>query len=135
MLPTRSLMLYWMRKFILNTFQDLKFAAIYKSLNKSFIAFIQLLKRGLKSLYFFFLTIGFISCLEDPCIVFYNSGIIIFFYIDDFLFISPCLQVQEIVTLKKVLNEKYSIKDLGPISSFLNIKITRDCEARILQIL
>ena len=80
---------------------------------------------------FFLLTIGFIPCLEDPCIVFYNFGIIIFFYVDDFLFIGPRLQVQEIATLKKVLNEKYGIKDLGLISSFLNIKITRDCEAKI----
>ena len=85
-----------------------------------------------KELISFLFIIGFIPCLEDPCIVFYNSGIIIFFYVDDFLFIGPCSQAQEIATLKKVLNEKYGIKDLGPISSFLNIKITRDREARIL---
>ena len=83
----------------------------------------------------FLLIIEFTPCLKDPYIVLYNPSIIIFFYIDNFLYISPYLQVQEIATLKKVLNKKYGIKNLGPIFSFLNIKITRDCKARILQIL
>ena len=85
-----------------------------------------------KELTSFLSTIGFTPCPEDPCIVFHDSGIIIFFYVDDFLFIGPRSQAQEIATLKKVLNEKYGIKDLGPTSSFLNIKITRDREAKML---
>jgi Reverse transcriptase (RNA-dependent DNA polymerase) len=44
--------------------------------------------------------------------------------------IAPKLWFKEISTLKIALHNKYGIKDLGPATSFLNIKITRDAEAR-----
>jgi hypothetical protein len=54
----------------------------------------------------------------------------VFFYVDDFLFIAPRHQQKEIQSLKTLLNEKYGIKDLGPATSFLNIRITRDTNSR-----
>ena len=56
----------------------------------------------------------------------HDSGLIIFFYVDDFLFIGPRSRAEDIASLKHALDEKYGIKDLGPTTSFLNIKIRRD---------
>ena len=87
-----------------------------------------------KELTSFLFTKGFKPVPEDPCILLHHSGIIIFFYIDDFLFIGPQSREAEISDLKHSLNKKYGIKDLGPTTSFLNLKITQDREARKLWI-
>jgi hypothetical protein len=69
---------------------------------------------------------GFKPCPDEPCIMLNDSGLIIFFYVDDFLFIGPRSRADDLASLKRSLHEKYGIKDLGPATSFLNIKITRD---------
>jgi len=83
-------------------------------------------KAWFKELTEFLQSKGFKSCPDEPCILLHNSGIIIFFYVDDFLLIGPQSRAKDIASLKKALDEKYGIKDLGPTTSFLNIKIRRD---------
>lgn len=74
---------------------------------------------------------GYQSCSEEPCLLINkDTGVIVFFYVDDFLLLGPPHQLKEINAIKTALHSKYGIKDLGPATSFLNIKITRDIESR-----
>jgi hypothetical protein len=64
---------------------------------------------------------------DEPCLPLnHTTGLIIFFYVDDFLLFAPPHQLDELIKLKQLLNTKYSIKDLGPANSFLNIQLRRD---------
>lgn len=75
----------------------------------------------------FLISLGYESCSDEPCLVInHQNGIMIFFYVDDFLLIGPPSKLQEIKQLKLSLHNRYGIKDLGPTSTFLNISIQRD---------
>jgi hypothetical protein len=58
-----------------------------------------------------------------------KTGVMVFFYVDDFLLLAPPARQKDIDDLKATLHKKYRIKDLGPIKSFLNISIKRDIPA------
>jgi hypothetical protein len=81
----------------------------------------------------FMLDKGYVPCPDEPCLLInHKTGVMVFFYVDDFLLIAPKQHEKEIEELKKILNDKYGIKDLGPTTSFLNIEVIRDRQARTL---
>jgi hypothetical protein len=83
----------------------------------------------------FVATLGFNPCPEEPCLLInYETGLIIFFFVDGFLLIGSQHRRQEIEELKARIRAKYQIKELGDPTSFLNIAIRRDVEARKLWI-
>ena len=60
------------------------------------------------------------------------KGITIITYVNDFLIIRPdIVRIQE---LKKKLGQIFSMKDIGPYTSFLGIRIIRDRKERTIHI-
>lgn len=57
-----------------------------------------------------------------------SNGLIVAIYVDDLLVISP--NSLEIEHLKEQLGEKFCMKDLGPVSWYLGMRITRDRKSR-----
>ena len=67
---------------------------------------------------------GFKPCPDEPCIfINEDSGLIIFFYVDDFLFIGPRSRAGDVASLKHALDKKYGIKDLGQPQAFSTSKL------------
>lgn len=69
---------------------------------------------------------GFRPTLADPCIFIKRSGrdiTLISVYVDDLLFLGNCKQVN---AAKKLIAERFPIKDLGPVKSILGIEVYRD---------
>ncbi len=70
---------------------------------------------------------GFTSTSADTCLyVQVKNGIQIFIllYVDDMLVMSSTLQaIQE---AKSILFRTFTMKDLGPVDTFLGVRITRD---------
>ena len=62
--------------------------------------------------------------LDANASVFYKKGVIIAIYIDD-LFITK-KDRKEINTLKKALNNRFKISDLGLVNFYLGMTVTRD---------
>lgn len=74
---------------------------------------------------------GFALCSDDPCLMINkDTGLIIFFYVDDFLIAAPKSKAEEVKKLKEILNSKYGIRDFGPAKHFLNVRIIRDRKQR-----
>ncbi|KAK6091538.1 hypothetical protein MT418_8543 [Batrachochytrium dendrobatidis] len=71
--------------------------------------------------------LGFIQCISDPCIMIKRDQhlfVMIAIYVDDILFVGnnrPYLD-----EAKKDLFKVFSMKDLGPIHTCLNIRVIRD---------
>ena len=53
-------------------------------------------------------------------------------YVDDLLLVSP--QMQFLQDVKEALSRKYSMKDLGPVNTYLGIQVKRDLEGGWLEI-
>ena len=69
---------------------------------------------------------GFQRVSEDQCLYIHpTSCIIIFFYVDDILFLNPKQSAEHAQNVIKELQEHYEIRDLGEAKWFLNIRITR----------
>ncbi|KAG8678639.1 hypothetical protein FRC09_019678, partial [Ceratobasidium sp. 395] len=70
--------------------------------------------------------LGFTRCVSDHCVWYRrepNCAVIIMFYVDDIVICSTKGHVDRI---KQEIKTKYDCKDMGEISSFLGMKITRD---------
>jgi hypothetical protein len=80
--------------------------------------------------------LGFIPCSDEPCLMINKeTGVIIFFYVDDFLIAAPKGSKTHVDQLKKVLDTTYGIRDFGPAKHFLNVRILRNRKQRKLWIL
>nr|QCF41193.1 CcxB [Bipolaris sorokiniana] len=70
---------------------------------------------------------GFNHCPDEPCILINDeTGLILFIYVDDMLIIAQPESISLVKELKLRLNSRYGIKDLGEVTSFLNISIFRN---------
>jgi hypothetical protein len=69
--------------------------------------------------------LGFHPILEERCIL-TNERITIFFYVDDLIIIFDKQYKKEYEVLRDRLQTKYEFRDLGDLSWFLNLRITRD---------
>ena len=61
-----------------------------------------------------------------------NTEMILILYFDDLLLLGE--DQSKIEDVKHQLGKLYQMKDLGPISSYLGIRITRDCKRQIIWI-
>ena len=69
--------------------------------------------------------LGFIQLKSDNAIfIYYKLKIIIVIYVDDFLVMSPSLKA--VKDFKKNLGTFFEVKDLGEVSYYLGVRITRD---------
>lgn len=71
--------------------------------------------------------IGLIQCETDPC-VYFQQDIIVGIHVDDMLVIGTCVQIKK---LKAMISEEIKIKDLGPASMILSVKITRSTDGGV----
>ncbi|KAK5666830.1 hypothetical protein QVD99_8733 [Batrachochytrium dendrobatidis] len=81
------------------------------------------------------LDLGFTQCTSDPCILTMrksDSFVIIAIYVDDILFIGNNRELLDVS--KGKLFKEFSMKDLGPIHTCLNIRIIRDRVKRTISI-
>jgi hypothetical protein len=72
--------------------------------------------------------LGLKSTSEDPCL-FYTTGIIVFFYVDDIIIASHSTAREQAKSLIKALHNAWKLRDLGEPNWFLNIRILRDRSA------
>ena len=77
-----------------------------------------------------FLTkIGLSPLMDDPCVFRpKDPDTFLVLYVDDLLIIAPTTMI--LSNLKKKLTEEFDMKDLGPISYYLGIRVVRDRKAR-----
>jgi hypothetical protein len=61
-----------------------------------------------------------------------HAEVILIVYVDDLLYMSPSLS--KIKRMKKLLTDKFQMRDLGPASIFLEMQITRDQSKKLLMI-
>lgn len=77
---------------------------------------------------------GLARCTADPCVYTKRLGhdklLILGVYVDDLLLLSNNLE--DMTDMKKVLQETFTMTDLGPAQRILNINITRDRENRMI---
>ena len=106
-------------------FQDQKYPTRACSLNKALYG----LKQSARQWYIYLAKLlselGYIPITSDQSI-FTNksSGIIVTSHIDDLLIFGP--DIQAITTLREALGKKVEISDLGDVSYYLGIEVTRD---------
>ena len=68
---------------------------------------------------------GFHQFLVDPCIfIHHEQQLIIGLYINNIPIANP--HITNIIWFKKVIAQKYKIKDLGEIKKIVGIKVIRD---------
>lgn len=74
---------------------------------------------------------GLIPSTEEPCL-FYNEQrtVLLVFFVDDILVLYNKKHKAEAQKLERHLKSVYELKDQGPVSWFLGIKVIRDREAR-----
>ena len=70
--------------------------------------------------------------LDSDMSVFHGNGLIVAVYVDDLLIAGP--DMTEIDKLKKGLNDKFRMEDLGPCSYYLGMKVTRDRPNRTIKL-
>jgi hypothetical protein len=63
-----------------------------------------------------------------------DKPLIVFVYVDDFLLLAPSSHLADLHQLRDQLKATYSFRDLGNVTSFLGLRITRDRKARRLYI-
>jgi ribonuclease HI len=77
-------------------------------------------------------SIGYHQLKADPCVLMHQDGAIIIIYVDDLILIHK--DKARIASMKKELSSKYDLRDLGPISFYLGMKVTRDRKNRVMWI-
>jgi Reverse transcriptase (RNA-dependent DNA polymerase)/Integrase core domain/GAG-pre-integrase domain len=77
--------------------------------------------------------LGFQQCQADHCIfVNQRTGIILAVWVDDIIILGK--EMEEINEIKRDLNEKFEMKDLGELEYFLGIQLFRDRATRRIHI-
>ena len=79
----------------------------------------------------FLKSLGFTPLVSDYS-VFINERIIIDVYVNDILIVGS--SKSEIQTIKDRLSETFQMTDLGPVSYYLGMKVTRDRPNRIIRL-
>ena len=72
--------------------------------------------------------LGFNPLKSDNCVYISQSGVIIITYVDDMLITGP--DTQGIKDIKKALQDKFEMDDLGAAAYFLGVQIIQDCTIR-----
>jgi hypothetical protein len=68
----------------------------------------------------FLKSIGFVPCQTEPCVYAHrNSKHYLLVYVNDIIIATKTNQ--EVILLKKIINERFPISDKGPIHKFLNM--------------
>ena len=70
--------------------------------------------------------------LDADASVFHKKGVIIAIYVDDLLIAGR--DRHEIDVLKKALNQRFQMSDLGPVNFYLGMTVTRDRPNRVLRL-
>ena len=76
---------------------------------------------------------GLKPVVEEPCL-YYNDQLIVFFYVDDIIAAYRKRNLPKLETFKEHLIGRYKIKDLGNLTQFLEIRITRDRKSKKIQL-
>lgn len=79
--------------------------------------------------------LGFKRSASDLCLYVRGSGksqVILVLYVDDVLVVSPSEEI--VLEVKQALSKEFEMTDLGPVKSFLGMKIVRDADKKILRI-
>ena len=69
-------------------------------------------------------SLGYERLEHDHCVFVHQNGIIIAIYVDDLLLLGPDLA--KIGQLKKQLSDRFCMRDMGAISWYLGMEVTRD---------
>ncbi len=69
-------------------------------------------------------SLGYERLEHNHCVLVHQNGIIIAIYVDDLLLLGPDLA--KIGQLKKQLSDRFCIRDVGAISWYLGMEVTRD---------
>ena len=84
----------------------------------------------------FLINIGFSKLLSDSCIFVMNHGgedlFMVILYVDDMLLASR--KLDKILTLKRKIQERFDIEDLGEVKFYLGLKINRDYQNKIIYV-
>lgn len=72
----------------------------------------------------FVATHGFLPLPSDPCVLHHTNGRMIILWVDDILAIAPTLSGVE--ATKVILEQNYQLRDMGDLSDYLGLQITRD---------
>jgi hypothetical protein len=80
----------------------------------------------------FLASLGFYPIDADQCVFINNKGSIILAYVDDIIFITQ--NKADMESLKASFFEKYNCRDLGPINTYLGIRVRRDRSARSIEL-
>ena len=75
-------------------------------------------------------SLGYERLEHDHCVLVHQNGIIIAIYVDDLFLLGPDLA--KIGQLKKQLSDRFRMRDVGAISWYLGIEVTRDRANRTL---
>ncbi len=78
----------------------------------------------------YFKSLGYGRLEHNHCVFVYQNGIIIAIYMDDLLLLGPDLA--KIGQLKKQLSDRFCMRDMGAISWYLGMEVTRDRANRTL---
>jgi len=66
----------------------------------------------------------------DPCLYYIPNQLWVVFWVDDFLIMASSTQLKN--AFKSAISQQFKMRDLGPISNFLGMQVTRDRAARTL---
>jgi len=77
----------------------------------------------------FLIKIGFIRSNPDTCLYVNDQNIVIAIWVDDILIAGK--DARNIAKVKKQLAGEFSMKDLGPISHFLGMRVTRTADGDV----
>jgi hypothetical protein len=104
-------------------------------LKKAIYGLKQALRTWNKKLHITLLEQGFKRTRSDAGVYVYShdyAEVILIVYVDDLLYMS--LSLSEIKRMKKLLADKFQMRDLGPASTFLGMRIIRDQSKKLLMI-
>ena len=110
---------------MLDSFKEPRFSV---KLNRALYRLKELLLLQYKEFSGFLISIRLTPSQEELCLFFNaNQKVLILFYVDNILLIFYKKDKDYAIGIQKQVLEKYKIKEQGPISQFLSVKVTQDC--------
>jgi hypothetical protein len=73
---------------------------------------------------------GLQQCAIDPCLYFIPDSLWVAFWVDDFVVMAKDVQVKD--KFKRDICSAFKMRDMGPIDTFLGMKVKRDRAKRVL---
>lgn len=101
-------------------------------LNKSLYGLKQAPRYWNRTLHDWLIKRGLQQSAVDQCLYFQPGKLWVLFWVDDFLVMSPSKADKD--QFKAEISQRFKMRDLGPVQSFLNMQVTRDRSARTLHL-